>query len=128
MESIRLKLGSVEDDSMDTINDFQREQLELQRHFNTQLWTIPAVSLALVGLLLQAIDREIFISWWNLVVFITGTILLTILLLLFSKVHIQQLRLNELIKSETSEKMASFFSTEENVMSLEIKELEKKKK
>ena len=96
------------------LEDDQKEQLQIAGHYDTQLWAIPAVFFALAGFTLQIIDKEDFVGWWNTAVFGIAAILSSLLLLLFNKIHCQQLRLNELIKNKNPE-LASFYSPDSKV-------------
>ena len=98
------------------ISDEQKEQIELAKYYNTQIWAIPSISFGLVGLVFQALDRDPFVGLWNLVILITTAVFSFCLLLLFNKTHFQQLRLKSYVKREEngeedlSKKRSTFFS------------------
>jgi len=98
----------------------KKEQNELSRYYNTQIWAIPSVLFALVGITFQAIDRNTFVSPWNLAIFITTSVFSFILLLLFNKTHFQQLRLRGYIEegeekeNDLEKSRATFFALSES--------------
>ncbi|TAK05281.1 hypothetical protein EPO33_04930 [Patescibacteria group bacterium] len=74
--------------------DEQKEKIEIARHFDTQLWAIPAVFVTMVAFLSEGLDKKDFVGWWNFCFFLTAAAFSWLLLLLFNKVHFQQLRLS----------------------------------
>ena len=97
---------------------------EIARHYDTQLRAIPVLALTIIGLEMGQFSTQNFFSIWNVAVAGGTIIVVGFLLLLFYKVHFQQLRISKILKKDHDDDLASFYTIEAKDIVREIKELQ----
>jgi hypothetical protein len=105
------------------------QQHEIARHYDTQLWAIPTAFFAITALELAALnDDHSFRSIWNLSIFLISGIISALFLLLFYKVHFQQLRIARALNDEEKhrleeDRLSTYYSAPRGVTIREIQRL-----
>ena len=99
-----------------------KQMHEIARHYDNQLRAIPVLTLTLVSVEMGALHTDNIISVWNVIVAGVAMIVSAFFLLLFYKVHFQQLRISKQIKKH-SDDLASFYTITTKDVLQEIEEM-----
>jgi|GEM_PF-5799775 len=111
---------------MNEINDFElqrwKQMHEIARHYDNQLRAIPVLTLMLVSVEMGMLRTDNITSVWNVVIAGIAMTVAGFFLLLFYKVHFQQLRISKQIKKH-SDDLASFYTITTKDVLQEIEEM-----
>jgi len=111
---------------MNEVTDFElqrwKQMHEIARHYDNQLRAIPVLALTLVSVEMSALHTGNIISTWNVVIAMIAMMVSGFFLLLFYKVHFQQLRISKQIKKH-SDDLASFYTITTKDVLQEIEEM-----
>jgi hypothetical protein len=99
-----------------------KQMHEIARHYDNQLRAIPVLALTLVSVEISALHTDNITSMWNVIVAGIAMIVSGFFLLLFYKVHFQQLRISKQIKNH-SDDLASFYTIATKDVLQEIEEM-----
>jgi len=95
---------------------------EIARHYDNQLRAIPVLTLMLVSVEMGMLRTDNITSVWNVVIAGIAMTVAGFFLLLFYKVHFQQLRISKQIKKH-SDDLASFYTITTKDVLQEIEEM-----
>jgi hypothetical protein len=111
---------------MNKITDLElqrwKQMHEIARHYDNQLRAIPVLTLTLLSVEMGALHTDNIVSVWNVMVAGIAMIVSGFFLLLFYKVHFQQLRISKQIKKH-SDDLASFYTITTKDVLQEIEEM-----